>query len=62
MLTAADMWRRAAALLRSLPVPIEWTPGLSSAEFESLEERLNIRFADDHRAFSRAVSVSRRAR
>ena len=54
MSAAAEVGRRAAALLRSLPLPIQWTPGLNSAEFNALQERLNIRFADDHRAFLEA--------
>lgn len=48
---AADVGRRASELLRSLPLDITWAPGLGPEEFDAIEQRFDIEFADEHRAF-----------
>lgn len=39
-----------AERLRELPESAIWEPGLGADEFISIQERLGIVFADDHRA------------
>ena len=49
--SAAEVGRWASALLRAVPGAAEWTPGLSPSEFDDLQQRFDIEFADEHRAF-----------
>ena len=53
--SAAQVGRRASALLQQIHGVAEWTPGLSPSEFHDLEQRFDIEFADEHRAFLAAA-------